>query len=384
MVIALVALIARSNARSDQAGSTPPVLGLTEVYRHGGDALGDDPFRGNPAPNSAAVAVSSNPFGEGGSQTDRSFSGNEPSFYGGVPNEPVGGRDDTIAHFGADRVATEAAVDALRSDEQLRWRGGDTLTVDNFGTYLAELTPVVLRVDVRLTYHLLREGRAIPQQAVLESGTVVLVDVFGIPRIRAISATPLTLPQVVSGPQVSFTGDPWDDFDPSWVFAIRPSDEALAVLALFDLTTAGEFQRPCGTTGDRDIVDRVPTVPATTSTSTPDTPAPTTNPGGGEVDVSGIWILASEFSGVEGTLLREGTGFRYRTPQTNDHIGWDCFLSGQPGQTATMECLSTGNGYSSTWSATGPITAISPNGRPKLRFDGTSAGPATTMTLTPQ
>ncbi|WP_282778657.1 MULTISPECIES: DUF6777 domain-containing protein [unclassified Nocardia] len=387
MVTAFVLTTAGVDFRAAQQVPTSPGSGLTEIYRHGGDTVGDDPFIPRPPAGTAAVAMPNT--APGGPTSGRSFQGREPGLYGGVPNEPVGGRAATIAHFDADRTAAEAAVEALNSDDRLRWRDGERLSVDTLGTYLAELTPVVLRVDVRVTYHLLRTGRAVSQQAVLEAGTVVLVDVFGVPRLRGISGTPLTRPQVVADRQVSFTGDEWAGFDPGRVFEVRPADEALTVLVLFDFITDSTFQRPCGTTGDRDVVGSGPepsVLPNSTITSAAPIPPPTAEPSR-EVDVSGVWILASEHSGVEGTLTREGDGFRYYTPDTSDHIGWNCYLGGLPGQTATMDCTSSVGGDSYPWSATGPITEIQWNGRTKLRFDGTTTSPptgATRMTLTPQ
>jgi hypothetical protein len=44
-----------------------------------------------------------------------------------------------------------AFVEALDSDPTLYWSGGHTLTAVDVPTYLRELTPVLLRLDTRVT-----------------------------------------------------------------------------------------------------------------------------------------------------------------------------------------------------------------------------------------
>ncbi|WP_135236655.1 DUF6777 domain-containing protein [Nocardia sp. CS682] len=296
-----------------------------------------------------------------------------------MPHDPVDRREQTVAHFQSDQTAAQAAVQALNSDDQFQWRGKKSLSTDQLTDYLRELTPVVLRFDLRVTYYLLQQGRPVSRQAVLQAGTAVLVDVRGVPRIRSISGTPLTLPHLVQNATPHFLGDTWTAFDPAKVFAVRPADIELAFFALFPIGSGVRFERPCGTTGNADRDQTPPTNSSGPSTpQSPPAPGPTSVAPSG-FDTSGTWVIESDDSAAIGTLVPDGDGFRFKT---TDYIGWDCYLDGRPNQDASLTCVS-GGGIAATWRGQGHI---SPVGVSKFRFDGTAVSirPGSTMILRPQ
>ncbi|MEU8900198.1 DUF6777 domain-containing protein [Nocardia sp. NPDC048505] len=355
--------------------------GSGEVYRYGGDDAGDDPFDMDPPQKSGLPAVPAESYAPGEIAANRSFQGKEPSFYAGVPHETVDGREQTIAHFQSNPVAAAAAADALNSDNQLQWRGKTALSADRLAEYLRELTPVSLRVDLRVTYYLLQQGKPVRRQAVLQAGTAVLVDARGVPRIRSISGTPLTLPEFRPEDTPKFLGDTWTSFDPAKVFAVRPADVELTFFTLFPIGSDRRFERPCGTTGEADR-DLPPPTNSAVPTTTEAFPAPEpTTAGPSGLDFSGSWAIESDIGGAAiGTLTPEGQGFRFRT---TDYIGWDCYLDGGPNQDASFACLS-GDGVA-TWQGQGRVSVVQMNGRSKLRFDGvaTNIRPGTPMILRP-
>ena len=55
----------------------------------------------------------------------------------------------------------------------------------DIGGYLDTLTPVTLRADTAVTNNGFANGSATPFQAVLQAGTAVMVDKFGVPRVRS-------------------------------------------------------------------------------------------------------------------------------------------------------------------------------------------------------
>lgn len=83
-------------------------------------------------------------------------------------------------------------VDTLEQDPAKieAWLG--VLKVTDARDYVRKLTPVLLRADTRVTTHEYRSGSVVPVQSVLESGTVVLVDDRGTPKVRCARGTPLT------------------------------------------------------------------------------------------------------------------------------------------------------------------------------------------------
>jgi hypothetical protein len=74
--------------------------------------------------------------------------------------------------------------------------------------YIAKLHPVTLTRDTQVTNHAYRNGQAIPFQAILQAGTAVLVDEYGVPVVRCYCGNPLG--PAVYTPQAKCTGCPPD------------------------------------------------------------------------------------------------------------------------------------------------------------------------------
>ena len=102
----------------------------------------------------------------------------------------------------------------------------------------------MLRVDTRVTNHGFVNGTANPIQEVLQAGTAVLVDKFGVPRLRCYCGNPLTPPIAESAPQN--TGPTWSGFEPAQTEVIVPSVQPLTQLVLVAIPTLGPFIRVVG------------------------------------------------------------------------------------------------------------------------------------------
>ncbi len=57
--------------------------------------------------------------------------------------------------------------------------------------YIAKLHPVTLTRDTQVTNHAFTNGQAVPFQAILQAGTAVLVDEYGVPVVRCYCGNPL-------------------------------------------------------------------------------------------------------------------------------------------------------------------------------------------------
>lgn len=90
--------------------------------------------------------------------------------------------------------------------------------------YISALTPLVLLSDTRVTNHSFVAGKAPPRQAVMQKGTSVLVDVYGVPRARCYCGNPL-LPPVPSKVQVVYVGTSWPDFNPGSVSVVSAAPQ---------------------------------------------------------------------------------------------------------------------------------------------------------------
>ncbi|MDX3248390.1 DUF6777 domain-containing protein, partial [Streptomyces sp. ME18-1-4] len=99
--------------------------------------------------------------------------------------------------------------------------------------YLRSLTPVQLRLDTRVTNHGYRDGSATGYQAVLQAGTAVMVDRYGIPRVRCACGNPLT-PPVAQQSGYKRTGTTWPSYSPSTTVVVNPSVTVVNVFVLYD------------------------------------------------------------------------------------------------------------------------------------------------------
>ena len=126
---------------------------------------------------------------------------------------------------------------------------------------------MVLRSDTAVTNHGFSNGRATTIPAVLQAGTAVLVDEYGIPRVKCYCGNPLTEPQQK---KVTYTGTPWTDFRPAGITYVDPSPKVIVIIVLVDPATNDGFGRPVGTNGEDDgPVPDDPTAPTTTTTQPP-------------------------------------------------------------------------------------------------------------------
>ncbi|MGQ0744781.1 MAG: DUF6777 domain-containing protein [Acidimicrobiales bacterium] len=168
-----------------------------------------------------------------------------PGLYGGVRNTPACDAAALVGFLEAERARARAWAAAVGVDR------------DDVGGYVATLTPVVLRVDVRVTDYGFAAGRAVARQAIVQAGTSVLVDRLGFPRVRCASGNPLGEPQAVaSAPR--YSGPRWPGFTPDRVVVITPAPRTIPVIILVDPLTGAVFGRIPGSVVIIDIDDPGP------------------------------------------------------------------------------------------------------------------------------
>ncbi|MFZ2528961.1 MAG: DUF6777 domain-containing protein, partial [Rhodococcus sp. (in: high G+C Gram-positive bacteria)] len=156
--------------------------------------------------------------------------GDRTALYGGSLDRELCDRQELVDTLEQDPVKIEA------------WLG--VLKVTDARNYVRDLTPVLLRADTRVTAHEYRSGNVVPVQAVLESGTVVLVDDRGTPKVRCARGTPLTAPVLTPAPDL--TGDGWAGLDPQRLFVVQPAASAVPQLTVVDVSTGALLPVPIG------------------------------------------------------------------------------------------------------------------------------------------
>jgi hypothetical protein len=130
-------------------------------------------------------------------------------------------------------------LSAVNDDPSLVWEGGPVAPGD-ISKYFAQLSTVALSSDTLVTYHTLDGDSLSAVPAVLQKGTVVLIDRAGQIRMRCVSGNPVTA--APTGILPVYQGEAWPDFDPAIVVAIEPAEELLSSLQVrFPATPVGEL-----------------------------------------------------------------------------------------------------------------------------------------------
>ncbi|WP_210593001.1 DUF6777 domain-containing protein [Streptomyces sp. GESEQ-35] len=231
----------------------------SEVFLQAAGKTGPDPFTESTAADNSAPPVSASPTQPAPSNAVRGVDGGAPGLYGGTRN--VAGCD------------VEKQIKALQAAPDKNRAFASVAGVDPSGVpaYLRSLTPVQLRMDTRVTNHGYRDGTATSYQAVLQSGTAVLVDDRGVPRVRCACGNPLT-PPVAQGTTPRQTGDSWPSYRASNVVVVSPSTTIINIFVVYDPERDDWFARERGDTGEKDRktdppVRPTPSVSVSTSTS---------------------------------------------------------------------------------------------------------------------
>ena len=179
----------------------------------------------------------------------------------------------------------EALIGFMTSnaDKAAAWAGVQDIDIDDIPEFVRGLTDVVLQLDTRVTNHGFRDGIANPINSVLQAGTAVLVDTFGIPRVRCFCGNPLQ-PAIELAAGATVRGTPWSGFSLSNTVVIQAIEEVLG-FDLEDILSALSFIKPVG------ALPVPPTTTTTTTTTTTVAPATTTTVvlGTGDVQATLRW-----------------------------------------------------------------------------------------------
>jgi hypothetical protein len=171
------------------------------------------------------------------------------------------------------------------------------MSAGNISSFIRTLTPVALRTDTVVTNHRFGNGLAQPFVSVLQAGTGVLIDAYGVPRVRCASGNPLK--KSADDTPLVFPDAPWENFTPDGVAMIEPARVAVSVFVIVNIIvqpgTPPVLRRPTGTSGAADMpASASQTQEATSfgarrtesSTSNPPPTGTSTSPGTGPTDGS--------------------------------------------------------------------------------------------------
>ncbi|MEU9859308.1 DUF6777 domain-containing protein [Streptomyces sp. NPDC047971] len=269
VLVALAASLVLAGCSSDgDRGGAGTAAASRDVFLQPLAAPGPDPFTASTARTGAppvpSAAPPDTPTADATAEVMREVTGSTPGLYGGTRSVASCDVEQQVAFLSGDRARSRAFAEAAGIPE---YRLAD---------WLRGLTPVVLRADTRVTGHGYRDGAATPFQSVLQTGTAVLVDRYGTPRVRCACGNPLRAPVAVQG--ATHRGKPWGGFRPDRVVVIRPTATTVDSLVIVNVADNTWIERKAGTDGERDTHPTVvpPCDPATCDLAGSPTPSATT------------------------------------------------------------------------------------------------------------
>ena len=166
-----------------------------------------------------------------GEPADRSIQGGT-----GAPGGAAETQDETVTvagdqvglYGGTPGVAAcdrEKMVKFLETHPQQGTAWKNVTGAKDIRSYAQTLSPVVLTHDTRVTNHGFDSGQPTPFQSVLQTGTAVLIDDRGVPRVRCACGNPLAEPQSATKPE--FTGTAWKTFKKTSLVTVQQSVQTL-------------------------------------------------------------------------------------------------------------------------------------------------------------
>ncbi|MDL5199463.1 DUF6777 domain-containing protein [Streptomyces sp. ALI-76-A] len=236
-----------------------------EVFLQAAGKTGPDPFTESTAEDSSAPPVPTSPSAVSAPPNAvRGVEGGAPGLYGGTRK---------VSSCDVEQQVTALEADPAKNRAFASVAGVGPSEVPG---YLRSLTPVQLRMDTRVTNHGYRDGNATAYQAVLQTGTAVLVDGRGVPRVRCACGNPLTTP-IAQQTTPRHTGDSWPSYHPSNVVVVTPAPQVVDVFVLYDPDHDDWVARHRGDTGQKDKKTKPPARQPTPSVSVV-TPVPPGSP----------------------------------------------------------------------------------------------------------
>ncbi|WP_228975866.1 DUF6777 domain-containing protein [Streptomyces sp. DH12] len=197
-------------------------------------------------------------------QQRHQYAGSAPELYGGSGDRAACDVERQISYLASDPAKTRAFASVLDVAPQA------------LPDHLRGLTSVQLRLDTLVTNHGYRDGRARPYQAVLQAGTAVLIDEYGVPRVRCACGNPLDRPRVQRPEKVQ--GKTWPGFQQEEIVVVVPAPTPVPTFTLVDVRTGKRAERPHQGVTSRSPSPEPPSSPPTSPPASPPTSPPTSKP----------------------------------------------------------------------------------------------------------
>jgi hypothetical protein len=256
-LVAALALGACGSSSSPKKEATRGVAGPSEVSLEPVSTRTANPFTPPVGKDRKRIKPPKAAVGAG----PATYSGNLPGLYGGTRNASTCDAGRLVSYLEAN--PSKAAA----------WAGALAIRPSEIRSFVFKLTAVVLRTDTRVTNHGFVGGVANPIPALLQAGTAVLVDRYGMPKVKCYCGNPLT--EALQLTQPTYVGTPWDGFEPGHITIINSSTTIIQNFRLYDPASDSIFRRPAATDGTDDgPYLNQQTAPTVTTPAQPPPPPP--------------------------------------------------------------------------------------------------------------
>lgn len=162
--------------------------------------------------------------------------GTTPGLYGGTGDEQT-----------CDAAALNAFLtDPANADKATAWARAAGIAAEQITERISSLTSTVLTADTWVTNNGYDGGEPTPRQAVLQAGTAVMIDGFGVPRVKCGCGNPLAEPAGFALADATVSGTQWADYAPAQVATVDAASETTESFTVVDVDTGDTFQQAAG------------------------------------------------------------------------------------------------------------------------------------------
>lgn len=242
-------------------------------------------------------------------------------------------------------------------DKAAGWARVQGITTTEIASFVNSQTQLILRSDTRVTNHGWENGQITAFQSVLQSGTAVLVNNYGMPTVKCYCGNPLTAPSNSS--RVTYKGPTWKGWNPQSITIIEQNVTVINDFTVVNVYTGQPFGRPAGTDGAQD--GPAPDTPDVTTSPTP-TPSPSISSG----ESAGAYVKEAVINKLRACAARIGAakefeqvlqGLTFKGTATSDPNVWQVSVTDSSGTYVwTVD------------SRTGEVTAANSNAREVDQF----------------
>ncbi len=247
------------------------------------------------------------------------------------------------------------------------WAKAQGIATTEISSFVNELTQVVLRSDTQVLNHGWVNGRITEFVSVLQYGTAVLVNDYGLPVVKCNCGNPLSAAPVY--PRVTYKGPTWRGWNPRSITIIEQNITIINDYTIININNGQPFGRPAGTDGGQDgpapnpsptgsptpsAPSPTPSAPSPTPSPTPSAPITSGEEAGKfvkEAVLSGLRVCAKQL-GVAENLEKELRKYTFTGSRTSDPNVWAVTLKGE-GETYIWHVNS----------QTGKITSVNDNAK---------------------